>query len=115
MGESYNFGMPRTGDEMFAQKFNELFGDRFFRVTHYMDPVVHLPPNNLIVNWHFTHVSPEIYYKGDVKAGWVQCSNPDDEKCSAQNWNVVTDLLHLANHLDYMDVATSIFDCSFWA
>merc|ERR1712135_75773 len=55
--EVYTFGMPRTGDAIWAKDFNARFSDRFFRVTHHEDPVVQIPPDYLIVDWHFEHVS----------------------------------------------------------
>jgi len=110
IAESYNFGMPRTGDENFAKEFNQLFGDRVFRVTHHMDPVPQVPPNQIIFDWHFEHISPEIFYIGEVKDGYAEC-DVLSESCSAQYWNLPTDLLFIGNHLDYMDIDSSIFGC----
>eukprot|EP00451_Oxyrrhis_marina_P006606 CAMPEP_0204303540 /NCGR_PEP_ID=MMETSP0468-20130131/83960_1 /ASSEMBLY_ACC=CAM_ASM_000383 /TAXON_ID=2969 /ORGANISM="Oxyrrhis marina" /LENGTH=449 /DNA_ID=CAMNT_0051282853 /DNA_START=45 /DNA_END=1394 /DNA_ORIENTATION=+ len=111
IAESYNFGMPRTGNEQFAAAFNKLFSSNFYRVTHHRDPVVQVPPDALIVNWHFTHVEPEVFYKGKVSAGFHQCSDASDKKCSHMYWDIAIDLLNLADHLDYMGVDTSFFDC----
>jgi hypothetical protein len=112
VGESYNFGMPRTGDEVWAQAFNARFEGRFFRVTHHRDPVVQVPPDTLIVNWHYTHVEPEVFYDGHVSNGWVLCSTADDETCSGQYWNLPIDLLNLCDHLSYMDIDSSPRGCA---
>merc|ERR1719265_339301 len=82
--EAYNFGMPRTGDEQFAKKFNELFKSQFFRVTHHQDPIPQLPPNKLISDWRFQHVEPEIFYDGAVAGGHHQCEADGDMSCSGQ-------------------------------
>ena len=46
-----------------------------------------------------------------VKDGYIHCSKANDKKCSEQHWDVADDLLHLADHLDYMEVKTSLFGC----
>mmetsp|Transcript_129358 Transcript_129358/g.295154 ORF Transcript_129358/g.295154 Transcript_129358/m.295154 type:complete len:164 (-) Transcript_129358:311-802(-) len=109
--EGYNFGMPRSGDSTFTKAFDTLFGDRFYRVTHHRDPVVQLPPDALIVDWHFDHVEPEVFFDGDISGGYVSCSVSDDKKCSEQYWDVAVDLLHVKDHLDYMGVKTSGDGC----
>jgi hypothetical protein len=99
--ESYHFGTPRTGNEAFAQYFNQKFKDRHYRVTHAFDPVVHLPPPIM-----FQHVEPEIYFKGAISGGFEECTDPwDYSRCSSVHWNVVVDVWsHSADHLHYMDV-----------
>lgn len=114
IGESYNFGMPRTGDSDFAKRFNSLFSDRFFRVTHHRDPVPQVPPSELVVDWHFQHVNPEIFYDGKVAAGHRRCDMTEDPRCADQYTNLVVDLLHIPDHLDYMGQDTSIFGCDIW-
>jgi len=110
--ESYDFGKPRTGDSKFAATHNALFADRAWRVTHSHDPVPQVPPDSLIVDWHFEHVEPEIYYKGSVSEGYKQWTKAhDDTKCVEQYWNVPLDLLHIADHLTYMGTDTSFFGC----
>ena len=109
--ELYNFGMPRTGDEIWAKDFNARFSDRFFRVTHHRDPVVQLPPDQLIGDWHFEHVEPEIFYNGHVSDGHLRCDVADDKTCSEQYWDIAIDALLLDNHLTYMDVDTAVFGC----
>jgi len=109
--EVYTFGMPRTGDAIWAKDFNARFSDRFFRVTHHEDPVVQIPPDYLIVDWHFEHVEPEIFYPGYVSAGYVGCAVTNDATCSGQFYNLAIDALNLDDHLSYMEVDTATLGC----
>jgi len=108
--ESYDFGKPRTGDSDFAATHDSLLGDRTFRVTHDRDPVPQLPPATLIVDWHFQHVEPEIYYPGKVSKGYEECFTADTN-CIEQYWYLAIDALNINDHLDYMGVDTSVFGC----
>jgi len=111
--ESYDFGQPRTGDETFAAKHNELFFDKFWRVTHDRDPFVHLPPTDFLgLPWHFTHAEPESFYGGHVSGGHVECTVAEDYSCAGYYYNVPIDALFINDHLTYMDVDTSTFGCS---
>jgi hypothetical protein len=111
--ESYDFGKPRTGDANFAKAYDNLFNGKAWRVTHAKDPVPQVPPDQLIVDWEFQHTEPEVYYKGEVSDGHQECTKAhDDTACAEQYWNVPIDLLHIADHLDYMGIDTSIFGCS---
>jgi len=109
--ESYDFGKPRIGDQKFAAAFNKLFRGRAWRVTHAMDPAPQVPPDKLIVDWHFEHVEPEIYYKGNVSEGHQECRHPHTTVCSEQYYDIPLDLFHVADHLDYMDQNTSSEGC----
>jgi len=111
VSEAYTFGMPRTGDERFAADFNQRFKGVFFRVTHHMDPVVQLPPDQLITNWHFQHVEPEAFYDDAVGSGHSMCSKDGDSRCSGQYNNVLTDLLHIGDHMVYMDLEIGTVGC----
>ena len=56
----YTFGQPRVGDPGFARAYNNLIGDRTFRVVHDVDIVPHVP-------WLLgtrRHTEREIYYDG---------------------------------------------------
>jgi len=113
IAESYNFGMPRTGDEGFAKEFDSLFGDRFYRITHHKDPVPQVPPATLVVDWNFAHPGPEIFYDGDVSDGYTECDVQESPRCADQYFSsLVSDLLlHIPDHLDYMGTETSLFGC----
>jgi hypothetical protein len=111
--ESYDFGRPRTGDESFASTWNSQFNGRAWRITHARDPVPQVPPRDLIVNWHFEHGFPEVFYRKSVAKGHVTCSNVADsfENCAEQYRDLALDLLNTADHLDYMGVDTSPLGC----
>jgi hypothetical protein len=94
----YQFGSPRVGNDQFAREFDAKFGKHSYRVTHAMDPVPHLP----ILNYQ--HVSQEIFYKGDLPDGYVECeTNVEDIQCSAQFATWVT-ILHVDDHLNYLGI-----------
>lgn len=81
-------------------------------MTHHKDPVPQLPPDALIVDWHFEHVEPEVYYDGKVSKGYEVCTEAHDhDHCAGKHWNLPLDLLNIADHLDYMGVNTNTFGC----
>eukprot|EP00928_Gymnodinium_smaydae_P001678 TRINITY_DN10605_c0_g11_i1.p1 TRINITY_DN10605_c0_g11~~TRINITY_DN10605_c0_g11_i1.p1 ORF type:complete len:307 (+),score=24.51 TRINITY_DN10605_c0_g11_i1:47-967(+) len=111
---SYDFGKPRVGDENFTAMFDTMFKDHggVWRVTHAMDPVPHLPPAELITNWHFAHVEPEAFYSGVVRDGHKECYREEDPKCSAQFPSLAFDALHAFDHFTYMDVRMGKAGCT---
>jgi len=109
--EAYNFGMPRTGDQNFSKEFGNLFHDVFFRVTHHQDPVVQVPPNKLVFEWHFQHVEPEVFYDGKIDVGFSSCEQDGDEHCSAKYWNIAADMGYIGDHMEYMDLQIGSVSC----
>ncbi|CAE8715174.1 unnamed protein product, partial [Polarella glacialis] len=105
--EAMSFGMPRAGDTGFSQVFTRLFSGRYFRVTHHMDPIPHVPPEE----FDFLHFGREVFYDGDVSLGHKECDDAEDELCAGQYWNVVSDLAYVSDHLDYMGQATGSTGC----
>lgn len=105
--EGYTFGMPRPGDAAFARTFDGMFFRRFYRVTHHMDPVPHVPPEEM----GFQHLASEVFYDADVKRGFVRCPRAEDERCAGKYWDVPHDLLHISDHKDYMDQDTGSEGC----
>jgi len=79
----YTFESPRTGNKVFAEEFTKRFAANFpvFRITHHMDPVVHMPPAFI----DFQHVQTEVYY--DENGNHKVCNMPEDTSCSAQYSN----------------------------
>ena len=66
-----------------------------------------VPPDQLISDWHFEHVEPEIYYPSTVDKGYVVCTEDNRQSCIEQYYDIGTDLLiHGADHCDYMGVDT---------
>jgi len=110
--ESYDFGKPRTGDEKFAAIFNAQFQGKAWRMTHSRDPIPHLPPADFIVDWHFEHVYPEVFYRGSRSKGYAICMDSADSKSNCAGQIKVWDPL---DHSDYMDVLTSHLGCKIFA
>lgn len=103
--ESYNFGMPRTGDEAFVTNFTSMFAKRFYRVTHHKDPIIQLPPDKLgPINFTYAHVEPEVFYDGDPDQGYTICNQHHDVNCSAKYWDVLNWDLTFHDHLTYLGV-----------
>jgi len=105
--EAITFGMPRTGDATFARNFDRQFFGKFFRVTHHMDPVPHVPPQD----FGFQHFSAEIFYDGEVKAGFRHCPDSEDLRCAGRYFNLAQDLFHISDHMDYMGQHTGSEGC----
>lgn len=111
ISESYDFGMPRTGDAKFAQEFDKRFAQVSFRLTHHMDPAPHLPPEELLVDLHFMHKEPEVFYNGDLAGGYTICTTVDDKTCAARYNDLAVDLSHWSDHFVYLGVETSPSGC----
>lgn len=108
--EAYTFGSPRTGDELFATNFQTNFGAASFRVTHRMDPIVHLPPIEYLFP-DYRHVEPEYFYKGTRSDGFVRCDEDVNYSCSAFYNDIARDLLNIGDHLMYMDIIIGTPSC----
>lgn len=109
--ESYNFGMPRTGDHAFAANFTATFAGKFWRLTHHKDPIVQLPPDDWgPIDWKYEHVEPEVFYNGDVDDGYKICTDEHDSTCSAQYWNFNWDY-SFSDHLQYLDIPLGHSGC----
>ena len=94
----YTFGEPRVGNTKFAQFFQEgKFDSR--RITHYKDPVPHLPMSSL----GFTHVPTEVWYTEKSDEYRVCDSSGEDSTCSnSAAWD---SLLFIDDHLTYIGLA----------
>lgn len=104
--ESYNFGMPRTGNKHFARAIRDSFPQRVFRVTHHQDPMVQVPPLSV----HYSHLEPEWFYDYEVFKGFRRCSKDSPARCSGPYKDVDEDLRHMGDHWKYMDL--NILTCS---
>lgn len=109
--ESYNFGAPRVGNGTWAARFNEMFKNQSFRVTHAQDPI----PTSILdiqtdgIFTYFEHTEPEMYYKGLNSEGYVRCDLPHTHECIEQYY--IPEWYHILDHLDYMEVFTGHHDC----
>lgn len=102
--ESYNFGMPRTGDQSFAANFTATFANKFYRVTHHKDPIIQLPPDAWgPLNWSYSHVEPEVFYDGGIDQGYTICTHHHDVNCSWRYWDFNWDYT-AKDHLRYLGV-----------
>jgi hypothetical protein len=83
--ELYTFGSPRVGNPAFASYVTGLLPhDRQHRLTHHMDPVPHLPPQD-IFGYHYLHIPQEVYFPHNSSTGFKLCndsSTAEDPTCS---------------------------------
>jgi len=89
----YNFGQPRVGNVAFQQYQIQTLAT--YRVTHWQDPVPHLPPQIL----GFVHAPTEIFYNAD-SSDYTTCNaSGEDPSCSDQ---FLVDVA-VNDHLTYID------------
>jgi predicted lipase len=109
--ESYDFGRPRVGDEVFARTFNARFSAKSWRITHKLDPIPMLPFHVIDLNW--THTEPEFHYKGDVLDGYEMCTDPDDHTHCIEQYT--PSAIHILDHVHYMDVRIGTSGCKWFS
>lgn len=106
----YHFGGPRVGDGDFA-RFAALTlpsqtrtntGDGIqYRITHFMDPVPHVPLRSM----GFVHTVKEIFYENHGNTSWVECNDTvirEDQKCA--NKYIIP--VGFNDHMRYLGVYT---------
>lgn len=93
IARSFSFEAPRVGNNAFSKEFSAHFAGDLFRITHFMDPVPHLPPRSL----RFVHLGAEVYY--DKSGNYTICPNEEDKRCADRfrDDNPLL-LLHAADH-----------------
>jgi len=101
--QSYTFGQPRIGNKAFVSAFEAAFGtQRVMRVTHYYDPVPHLPPSAL----GFSHVPQEVYYERQTSDGYHVCDASGEDKSCADQWYdvplMIADCLSKGDKCDHL-------------
>jgi hypothetical protein len=115
--ETYTFGQPRVGDQVFADAYEAAFGQtasdtNAWRVTHADDPIPHLPFEFM----DFTHISTEVWYESTTSKGYKVCDGSgEDPTCSNSKSDLVpaasitcaTDQAKCA-HLNYMTDSKTI-------
>uniref|UniRef100_A0A6B2LEG4 Fungal lipase-type domain-containing protein n=1 Tax=Arcella intermedia TaxID=1963864 RepID=A0A6B2LEG4_9EUKA len=101
----YHFGGPRLGNDAFTRYLLSSIGE-VYRVTHWMDPVPHLPPEA----FGFVHNPQEVFYNDD-QSSYTLCSstNGEDPSCSDQ---FVLDA-DIPDHLNYIgfDFVSNYLSC----
>lgn len=97
IAKTYSYEAPRVGNKAFADDFSKRYSSRdvpIYRITHYKDPVVHLPPESM--DYH--HVTTEVYYASNDSYKVCDGSG-EDPTCADQHWDVAGDvLLHAGDH-----------------
>lgn len=95
IAKSYSFEAPRIGNKKFSDAFAARFTAKLpvFRMTHYKDPVVHLPPES----FGYSHIAPEVYI--DKKGNYTVCQGAEDNDCADQ-WGDIPGMvaLHSGDH-----------------
>ena len=73
------YGMPRVGDQGFANFVDVILLDRVSRINNKKDPVPTLPPMGLFGGYH--HVSGETHIQETGE--WIECPGEDnrDPRC----------------------------------
>jgi len=102
--DSYNFGMPRTGNGEFAQGLINQFEGRLWRVTHHKDIIVQVPPPMWNFSWAYVHTGLEAFYDGNLTQGHKMCMSPEDKECSKQYWDLLFDDWGMYDHLHYLGI-----------
>ncbi|XP_053387180.1 lipase ZK262.3-like [Mercenaria mercenaria] len=74
----FTFGMPRTGNEIYAKRHDTILS-KSFRVVHYNDIVSRLP----LMKLGYFHHQLEIYYRKDMKrtSSYIVCNDYEDMEC----------------------------------
>jgi predicted lipase len=103
----YIYGLPRLGDDTFANWFKKSGSLPFdtYRVVHRKDPVPQLPLQSM----GFHHFPYEVFYIEDYSKYTVCSADGEDENCSDQ-YHLSEDVL---NHLHYLgfDFTTNFLNC----
>jgi len=106
--ESYDFGRPRVGDEMFARTWTSMFNGRAWRVTHARDPVPQVPDRGFpnLLDWHWEHAYPEVFYRRSLSDGYVICTDEEDsfDNCAEKYRGDLLELFTFDDHLHYLGV-----------
>jgi len=94
IAKTYTFEAPRVGNNKFADAFHAEFGREIpvYRITHKWDPAVHVP--GLLDGYE--HVDTEVFFDDDEK--FTVCPKREDNACSNQHHNLITDLMHYKDH-----------------
>jgi len=98
----YTYGEPRVGNTAFKNFYNQ--GTHLsWRVTHWQDPVPHLPLQIM----GFTHIVTEVFYTEDSSSYKVCDSSGEDKSCSDQ-FPLTT---NIQDHTSYFNSAIGLDVC----
>jgi hypothetical protein len=95
-----SLGAPRVGNREYSRLFSTLMpSNSYYRLTHALDPVVHLPYLTL----DYTHIPHEIYYPGN-NLNYVECLGGESIRCAD---SVALKKQNFTDHGYYMNVRVS--------
>jgi hypothetical protein len=102
----YTFGQPRVGNQAFAALFQrEMGATGQYRVTHYHDPVPHVPLESM----GFYHTTTEVWYN-EANTQYRVCSGGEDPTCADSTpWY---DFWAVEDHLHYMGITIDGATCT---
>lgn len=106
LGLFYNFESPRVLDTTFAREWEGVIAREIpaFRITRYLDPVVHLPP--VLLGYRFAPAAEVYYGQSGSDLTHTVCTKSEDCDlldsatcdCSSRDANIARDLFNGANH-----------------
>ncbi|KAJ8079377.1 hypothetical protein AAF712_010955 [Marasmius tenuissimus] len=105
------FGMPRSGNQEFADFVDTTLKDTFTRISNQNDPVTRVPPRLV----GYRHASGEIHIQKTNDDGEatdvVACPGQENENCGTGN--TIIDPTGIIDHLGpyFDDISFSDFDC----
>ncbi len=102
----YTFGQPRVGNKAFANLFESKMGAQGqYRVTHYHDPVPHVPLQRM----GFWHTTTEVWYD-KTNSKYTVCTGGEDPSCA--NSTPWYDFLAIKDHMEYMGILIDGATCT---
>jgi len=90
----WTYGEPRAGNDAFRRFYNQQ-AHVSWRVTHWKDPVPHLP----LMAMGFRHISTEVFYSENSSAYTVCDGSGEDPACAN---GVGLDLFYASDHCEYL-------------
>ena len=97
----YTYGSPRVGNSLFVSYLNQKLNGKFrARITHYKDPVPHLPLDLM----GFAHVDNEVYYVEDSSSYIVCKKGQEDPNCANQH-EIIS--FEVSDHDNYIGIVKS--------
>eukprot|EP01126_Amoeba_proteus_P055185 TRINITY_DN6831_c0_g1_i1.p1 TRINITY_DN6831_c0_g1~~TRINITY_DN6831_c0_g1_i1.p1 ORF type:complete len:278 (+),score=41.62 TRINITY_DN6831_c0_g1_i1:248-1081(+) len=102
--ELYNFGQPRVGNIEFAQFYVQQVATNW-RVTHWRDPVPHLP----LEDWSFHQQFYEVFYD-QPQTSYTICDKSGEDPSCSDRFSLD---LRVDDHLNYVgfDYLTNYLSC----
>eukprot|EP01138_Halocafeteria_seosinensis_P003080 gb/GECG01003148.1/.p1 GENE.gb/GECG01003148.1/~~gb/GECG01003148.1/.p1 ORF type:complete len:312 (+),score=28.51 gb/GECG01003148.1/:1-936(+) len=98
IAQTYNFGEPRVGNQALSDMFKSRIGDStLYRVTHWRDPVPHVPFKIM----GFYHVPTEVWYNSN-SAGYTVCDGSGEDKSCSDTLDFD---ISIHDHLHYINIS----------